>query len=60
LGTVAVVAHYYKTRHDTTEFICEGVMDSAKKEAAAWKIVASSACGHAEKGVIAVYELDNT
>jgi hypothetical protein len=46
--------------NDTTELICEGVMDSAKKEAAAWKIVASSTCGHAEKGVRAVYELDNT
>ena len=39
---------------DTTEFICEEVMDSASKKAA-WKIVASSGCGHAEKGARAVY-----
>ena len=45
---------------DTTEFICERVMDSAYRKKAAWTIVASSACRHAEKGVRAGFSLDNT
>jgi hypothetical protein len=40
-----IKSHHIYSTDDTTEFICEEIMDSAKKEAAAWKIVASSACG---------------
>jgi hypothetical protein len=48
-----IKSHHIDFTDDTTEFICEGVMDSAKKQAA-WKIVASSTYGHAEKGVRAL------
>jgi len=38
--------HIYHSTDDTTEFVCEGDVDSTSKKAE-WKRVAFAACGHA-------------